>query len=58
MFLKILLNNKKNLNAHNPVIDHLVLEEEMLLNKFIEKWKPIALEIFSSGKSSHFVKLN
>jgi hypothetical protein len=56
MFLKILLNNKKNLDVHNPFIDHLVQEEEMLLKKFTEKWKPTAQGIFLSGKLSHFVR--
>lgn len=54
MFLKISLNNKKNLDAHNPFIGHLVLEEGMLPKKFIEKWKQTAQETFLSGKLSHF----
>ena len=56
MFLKISLNNKKNLGVHNQFIDHLVLEEEMLLKKFIGKWKRTALETFLSGKLFHFDK--
>ena len=54
MFLKILLNNKKNLDAHNQFIDLLVREDEMLLKKFTEKWKQTAQKTFFSGKLSHF----